>query len=57
MKRLLDSVGNQIEFVIQAYSRLGWYDFAGGFGSYHEAERTMAKLDRSKQYRIEVYSK
>ena len=47
MKRLLDRVGNQVEFVIQAHSRLGWYGFAGGFDSYLDAEQAMAKLDRS----------
>jgi hypothetical protein len=57
VKRLLDRVGNEVEFVIQAYSRGGWDDFAGDFGSYLEAEQAMGKLEQSKQYRIEVYSK
>jgi Recombinase len=57
VKRLLDRVGNQVEFVIQAYSRIGWYDFLGGFDTYVDAEQAMGKLGRKKQYRIEVYSK
>jgi hypothetical protein len=57
VKRLFDRVGNQIEFVIQRYSAVGWYDFEGGFGTYLDAEQAMGRLDRKKEYRIEVYSK
>jgi Recombinase len=57
VKRLFDRVGNQVEFVIQAYSRIGWYDFQGGFSTYLDAEQAMGKLARKKEYRIEVYSK
>ena len=57
VKRLFDRVGSQVEFVIQAYSRGGWYDFQGGFDSYQDAEQAMGKLDRRKEYRIVVYSK
>jgi hypothetical protein len=57
VKRLLDRVGSQVEFVIQAYSRIGWYDFRRGFDTYLDAEQAMGKLDRKKEYRIEVYSR
>jgi Recombinase len=57
VKRLFDRVGNHVEFVIQAYSRVGWYDFRGGLDSYLEAELVMGKLRPTKDHRIEVYSK
>jgi hypothetical protein len=31
----------QVEFVIRAYSQLGWYDFAGWFDSFLEAAQAM----------------
>jgi Recombinase len=57
VKRLLDRVGSQVEFVIQRYSAVGWYDFQGGFDTYLDAEQAMGNLGRKKEYRIEVYSK
>jgi hypothetical protein len=57
VKRLFDRVGNTVEFVIQRYSAVGWFDFQGGFDTYLDAEQAMGKLDPKKEYRIEVYSR
>jgi Recombinase len=57
VKRLFDRVGNQVEFVIQRYSAVGWYDFQGGFDTYLDAELAMGELHPAKNYRIEIYSK
>jgi recombinase len=57
VKRLFDRVGNQVEFVIQRYSAVGWYDFRGGFDTYVDAEQVMGELRPTKNNRIEVYSK
>ena len=57
VKRLFDRVGSQVEFVIQRYSAVGWYDFLGGFDTYLDAEQAMGELRPKKHCRIEVYSK
>jgi hypothetical protein len=50
-------LGNQVEFVIQRYSAVGWYDFQSGFSTYLDAEQGMSELRPAKDYRIEIYSK